>query len=80
MRKVALVLVAVACLGMTGCANMVPKIKETSTGYPEAFFENKKPEDVVALLSSMCIQRGYMVETATTTIVKCVRCSSSDLI
>jgi hypothetical protein len=50
---------------------MQPKIKETASGKPEAFFEGKTPDEITTLLSVACLQKGYMVDSIAGGNVRC---------
>lgn len=72
----ALCVSAFLVVALAGCAAQQPKMVETASGKPEAFFEGKTPDEVASLLAASCIQRGWMVDSSSGGNVKCSRPAS----
>lgn len=68
-----LLLTAIICGALVGCAAQEPLKKQTASGKPEAEYPNKTKEQVVEGIVEMCNNSGYRVEDQKDNYVICAK-------
>ncbi len=64
-------------LFVSGCGNSVPKIKDTPTGNPEAYYPNEVLDTVKGKIIGKCAENNWIVSNVTPNTVTCTALSDS---